>query len=139
MNSSDFDPRAETARFLGLPIEQIDYLDDLPDEIQTTPADEAQTSDEEVADVEVAAAESRGLVVPNRISYGVGLQLGVIRPPGFLVYFWLPVAGLGNSCRRTSREFSWIFPGQYSRHAQDGWCPRPSGGYDRRYKIWWRA
>lgn len=54
--------RAETARLLSVHSDELDYIGDgLDQEIREPTGDETPPSDEEVAEIEVNAAEARGL------------------------------------------------------------------------------
>jgi len=127
--------RAETARLLGVDPGLIDYIDD--DASVDGPRDQAgavapQGSDESVSEVEIAAAESRSLIVPNRISYGVYLQTAGFGPGGTL-WKWV---SLRDVCTRGLPTVP-IYIAWYERA---GWCRRPqTDAYDIRWKIYWRA
>ncbi len=126
--------RAETARVLSVHPDELDYIgDELDEEIAEQTGEEAPPSDEEVPEIEVAAAEARGLVVPNRISYGVYLQ-----PAGFdgyqTLWAWM---GLRDVCTHTGWHYLWS--SSISRFERAGWCRRPqTDAYDIRHKIYWR-
>ena len=127
--------RAETARLLSVHPDELDYIGDgLDEEIGEQTDEEAPPSDEEVPEIEVAASEARGLVVPNRISYGVYLQ--VVGFDGNRTrWAW---KGLRDVCTHTTWYYLWS--DSFSRYERAGWCRRPqTDTYDIRYKIYWRA
>lgn len=132
---SGSDRRTETARLLSLQAEEVDYLGgDLPANTESTTEDEPPAGDENVPEIEIAAAESRGLVVPNRISYGVYLQ-----PVGFdgnrQRWAWM---NLRDTCTHTF--WTYIWSDSINRWERAGWCRRPqTDAYDIRWKIYWRA
>jgi hypothetical protein len=129
--------QAETARLLSVDPDELDYIgDELDGEIGEPPGDEAPPSDEEVPEIEVAAAEARGLVVPNRISYGVWFQWAGTNGRQN-VYKYVRI--LDGVCARDT-FWTYLWEVAYNRSPQDGWCRRPqTDAYDRRYKIYWRA
>lgn len=131
----DSDRRTETARLLSLQAEELDYLGDgLATATEATTEDELPAGDEDVPEIEIAAAESRGLVVPNRISYGVYLQ-SVGFNGNSVLWAW---KGLRDTCTHTSWIFMWS--DSINRWERAGWCRRPqTDAYDIRWKIYWRA
>ena len=135
MQSQGSNERSETAWQLGLREEELDYLgDDESTASEATPTEDLPAGDEEVPEIEIAAAESRGLVVPNRISYGVYLQRAGFDGPSVL-WKWLPV---GDNCVRGEWFFMWN--SSINRFERSGWCRRPqTDSYDIRHKIYWRA
>jgi hypothetical protein len=126
--------RAETARVLGVDPDLLDYIDD---ESVNQTRDQAggeapEGSDESVSETEIAAAESRSLIVPNRISYGVYLQQGGFGPGGTL-WTWV-------SLRDVCTRGLWTVPIYIAWYERAGWCRRPqTDSYDIRWKIYWRA
>lgn len=137
MNDQDpgSDRRTETARLLSLQAEDLDYLgDDLPAATEATTEEDLPAGDEDVPEIEIAAAESRGLVVPNRISYGVYLQAVGFRGNSVL-WAW---KGLRDTCTHTWWTYMWS--DSINRWERAGWCRRPqTDAYDIRWKIYWRA
>jgi hypothetical protein len=124
--------REETARLLGARAEELDYIDDEPMEIEEQARELPPASDEELPEIEAAAATARALVVPNRISYGVYLQQAGFNGNAVL-WKWL-----GPDCARTNWYYLWST--SINRFERAGWCRRPqTDAYDIRYKIYWRA
>ena len=132
---SSFGRRTETASLLSLQAEEIDYLgEDVVAGTEATTEDEVPVGDEAVADIEIAAAESRGLVVPNRISYGVYLQ-SVGFTGDSVLWAW---KGVTDTCMHTSWTRMWS--DSINRWERAGWCRRPqTDAYDIRWRIYWRA
>jgi hypothetical protein len=118
------------ASLLGISVSELYYLDET-DPRQLSAVEPTETEDV-VPEIELAAAEARGAVVPNRISYGVYL-----RAAGFdgtrTLYTWL-----GPDCARTGWYILWS--DRINRWERAGWCRRPqTDAYDIRWKIYWRA
>ena len=124
--------REETARLLGARADELDYIDEQPIEIEDRTVEAPPASDEELPEIEAAAAEARALVVPNRISYGVYLQQAGFNGNAVL-WKWL-----GPDCARTNWYSLWST--SINRFERAGWCRRPqTDAYDIRYQIYGRA
>jgi len=135
MNDQDPDRLMETARILGIRADELDYLgEDLSAGIEIISDTDIPFGNEDVSEIEIAAAKSRSLIVPNRISYGVYLQQSGFSG-GRVQYKWM---GLTDTCTHTS--WSYLWDDSISRWERAGWCRRPqTDAYDIRWKIYWRA
>lgn len=124
-NSAD-DTRSDTAEYLGIPRDEVDWITD--ELLAETPVDvdslnPAELEGDESADGDVAAA-----VVPNRIWYISEIARGWSGDRWNITFY--------RNCDRSVRYVMW--GERIDRWERDGTCGIGGGRYVYRYKLWWR-